>query len=97
MNILIQIDKKWFEKNKGEMEYIDDYDEQKKLQYRIQFSDDNHETLITEDGSIKISGYDENITFVVVETKVDMKSLINLSAIISKYYNKAKAVFEAVQ
>lgn len=97
MNILIQIDQKWFEENKKNFHYIDKFDDLKKPQYQIQFSDNNHETMITEDGEIKISSYTENIAFVVVESEPDVKSLINLSAIISKYYNRAKTVFEALR
>lgn len=97
MNVQILINQKWFEENKKRFHYIDKFDELQMPQYQILFSAENSEHLVTDDGDIKINGTTENISFTVVDDKPSARSLINLAGVISKYFNRAKTAFEALQ
>lgn len=97
MQVTIQIDQKWFEEHKKEFHYIDKFDSEEKPQYQIEFQSNNSEHIVTDEGGIKITGYNESITFIVVDNKPSIRSLINLAGVISKHYSRAKAVFEALQ
>lgn len=97
MQIRIEIKKEWFEKNKDKLIYVDKFDDLKVQYYAIEYQADNHERLIDENGSIKISTYDDNFNVAIIENKVEPETLINLSAIIVKYYNRAKTAFESLK
>lgn len=103
MNITIDISKEWFEKNKTQLlkKFNDD-----EIKYRPEDADKffrldydlgkNQSICIAEDGDIQCSGGDNEL-YVTITTESDIEGLTNLSQILSKYYNKCKAVFEAIR
>jgi len=99
MKTIIDIDKKWFEENKTkflECYNSDKFTDNKNSVFRIEVEAENSAILISEDQKIRINS-GTNECYVACITEPDVESLINLSQVISKYFNKAKTVFEALK
>ena len=99
MKTIIDINKEWFEKNKTrfiESFNSDKFNEEKNTTFRIEVDSTNNDILISDDQKIRISS-GTNECYIACITEPDVDSLINLSQIIAKYFNKAKTVFEALK
>lgn len=96
MKTEISIGKEWFEKNKKDFITIESYDDNREY-YKLTFNDENHERLISDDGTIKINTNTDHIMVTTSEIKPDLESLISLAQLISKYYNRAKTAFESLK
>lgn len=102
MNIEIDINKEWFEKNQKHFlqEYNDDKyidADQKNTTYRIVVTGiKNNAMLVNEDDKMEISAGSDEV-YLHVEEKPTIDELLNLAKIITKYYNKAKSAIEALK
>lgn len=98
MKIDIEINKEWLEKNKAEFlkNFNDEYRKEDfgKI-YKFTVEGKNNEYTVNED-KINIVVGDDNV-FVYAEEKPSIQDLINLSSLISKYYNKARTAIEALK
>lgn len=104
MEINIEINKEWFEKNKqiflesyNQNEYVEksEYD----TTYKIKISDvENCEHVLSErDDKLRFVGGDSEKVWIDVEDKPTIQELLNIATIISKYYNKAKSALESLK
>lgn len=104
MEINVEINKQWFEKNKqlflesyNQSDYVEkpEYD----TTYKFKISDvENCENVISErEDNIRFVGGDSEKLWLDVEHKPTIQELLNLATIISKYYNKAKSAIEALK
>lgn len=96
MDVKIQIDKEWFDANKDSIIEKDSFDEDRPY-YTVSYRDENHDRLVDNDGTLKISAFSDNTTLTVVDIKIEPESLINLAGLVSKYYNRAKTAFESLK
>lgn len=103
MEIIVELNKEWFEKNKqtfmeayNQSEYVEKQDYG--TQYKIKFSAENCENTLTErDDKLRFVGGETEKMWVDVEHKPDIGELLNIATIISKYYNKAKSALESLK
>lgn len=103
MDVQIDIKKEWFEKNKDKFiaeynndKFVDEKD--KNLYYRISYDlgSKNDSVTVDEEGNFSGQGGDDDI-YVTIGVTPDIQTLINLSQVITKYFNKAKSLFEDIK
>lgn len=103
MDVRIDIKKQWFEKNKDK--FIDEFNKDKftdesdkNLVYRIDYDlgSKNDSVTIDDEGNFCGQGGDDDI-YVTIDVKPEIQSLINLCQVVSKYFNKAKSLFEDIK
>lgn len=104
MEINVEINKEWFEKNKqifleayNQSDYVETPEYGTTYKFNLQ-GIENHENVISErDDKIRFVGGDSEKAWIDIEHKPDIGELLNIATIISKYYNKAKSALESLK
>ena len=103
MEINVEINKEWFEKNKhvflekyNQSDYVEKSDYN--TMYKFTLDVENNEQVLSErDDKIRFVGGDSDKAWIDIEHKPDIQELLNVATVISKYYNKAKSALEALK